>query len=369
MGAQHKRPKHGIMGWLQSAVLGFVQLWTTILGIDGKPIISEIIISVLFCVPISIACSYWVFAGGIRWDNTLHVMMGAALGFLLVFRLQTAYNRFWEARGHVELAIQSCRSIAVLVITQYHRHYGDPGFDVPKCVDDIRRYIMMYFFCMIYQLIDVDVRQKAIEELLTQQELQLLLRTPRARAITCVKWVAARLAHLEALGYMAPLQLHETNEGLQGMITAFNGLTKIKTTPTPFAIRQLCSVLAVVYVYFAPLALANEFSNILDQYWSVMLRTMLSSVLLGFAILGMNQTASVLEDPWRNSESDLPLVKIGTKLNEELLSLFAEPIPPLVGPDNMDTKAGVAEALIGARPTGSGSRGGRIKEIDGTATN
>lgn len=228
---------------------------------------------------------------------------------------------------------------------------------------------MMYFFCMIYQLIDVDVRQKAIEELLTQQELQLLLRTPRARAITCVKWVAARLAHLEALGYMAPLQLHETNEGLQGMITAFNGLTKIKTTPTPFAIRQLCSVLAVVYVYFAPLALANEFSNILDQYWSVMLRTMLSSVLLGFAILGMNQTASVLEDPWRNSESDLPLVKIGTKLNEELLSLFAEPIPPLVGPDNMETKAGVGEALIGARPTGSGSRGGRIKEIDGTATN
>ena len=53
------------------------------------------------------------------------------------------------------------------------------------------------------------------QELLTQQELQLLLRTPRARAITCVKWVAARLAHLEALGYMAPLQLHETNEGLQ----------------------------------------------------------------------------------------------------------------------------------------------------------
>ena len=48
-------------------------------------------------------------------------------------------------------------------------------------------------------------------------------------------------------------------------------------------------MLAVVYVYFAPLALANDFSNILDQYWSVMLRTMSASVLLGFAILGMNQ--------------------------------------------------------------------------------
>lgn len=62
---------------------------------------------------------------------------------------------------------------------------------------------------------------------------------------------------------------------------------------------------------------------------------MLSSVLLGFAILGMNQTASVLEDPWRNSESDLPLVKIGGRLNEELLYLFAEPIPPLVRSDQI----------------------------------
>jgi len=255
----------------------------------------------------------------------------------------------------------------VLVITQYHRHYGEPGVEVPKCVDDIRRYSMMYFFCMIYQLIEVDVRQREIEELLTQQELQLLLRTPRGRAITCVKWVAARLAHLEALGYMAPLQLHETNEGLQGMISAFNGLVKIKSSPTPFAIRQLCSVLAVVYVYFAPLALANEFSNILDQYWSVMLRTMFASVLLGFAIFGINQTAAALEEPWRNSESDLPLIKMGVRLNEEMLYLFAEPIPPLVGPDGNETKNGGGETLVGARPTGAGMRGGHAKELDGTA--
>jgi hypothetical protein len=113
-----------------------------------------------------------------------------------------------QARGHVEKAIESCRSIAVLVITQYNRHYGEPGgrsphkgrcsrarfsggsgvresgcvlggllrvavmaaaareptpppharaprlagAEVPKCVDDIRRYSMMYFFCMIYQV-------------------------------------------------------------------------------------------------------------------------------------------------------------------------------------------------------------------------
>jgi len=122
----------------------------------------------------------------------------------------------------------------------------------------------------------------------------------------------------------------------------------------------------VWYVYFAPLALANEFNKITDQYWSLMLRTMLSSVLLGFAILGINQTAMLLEDPGRNSESDLPLVKMGIRLNEELLFLFAEPIPPLVGQEVQDSKGG-QEALIGSKPNGVGTRGGRIKEMDGLA--
>merc|ERR1719253_1730770 len=112
----------------------------------------------------------------------------------------------------------------------------------------------MYYLSMVYRLLDLDLRQPHIENFCTQQVL-LLLRVDGARSITCVKWVGARLAHLEALGYMAPLQLHETNEGLSLMIRAYNGLVKIKTTPTPFSIRQLCSVMTVVYVYTAPLAL------------------------------------------------------------------------------------------------------------------
>ena len=84
------------MGWMQSAVLGFAELWAVVMGLEGQSIIAEVIIAVLLCVPISIIASYWVYEGGIHWDQTLHVMMGAALGFLLVFRLQTAYSRYWE---------------------------------------------------------------------------------------------------------------------------------------------------------------------------------------------------------------------------------------------------------------------------------
>ena len=109
MGARNKRPKGGVMGWLQHAVLGFVELCSTVAGLDGKPIIAEIAIAVLFCIPVSVVCSYWVWEGNLHWDNTMHTQMAAALGFLLVFRLQTAYSRYWEVCAAASSAVALSR--------------------------------------------------------------------------------------------------------------------------------------------------------------------------------------------------------------------------------------------------------------------
>ena len=78
-------------------------------------------------------------------------------------------------------------------------------------------------------------------------------------AVVVIKWIGARLSHLEQLGYISPLQLHETNEGIEGMIEAFNGLTKLKDTPVPAKIRQLTGQLTLFFVYTSPLALATTF--------------------------------------------------------------------------------------------------------------
>lgn len=353
---------------MQTGVLGFARLWSTVLGFGGYSIFAEVLMSVLLVIPLAVVESFWIVEGRFHWDSTLHVFMSAPIGFFLVFRLNAAYTRYWEARSYLEQAIASCRSISLLVITQYHRHYGEHGHEVPKCVDDVRRYLMMYYFTTVFRLLDLDVRQPLIEDFVTQQELQLLLRQQSARAITCLKWTASRLAHLEALGYMAPLQLHEANGALRDMIEAYNGLLKIKSAPMAFSVRQLCSAIAVVYVYMAPLPLADAFSAILTQYWSVMMATVLSSLLLGFAILGINQTAAAYEVPWDNQLVDMPMVAMGSLLHTELLNIYADPIPPLMGVSQNAHEADASADLDGNRKriAGSGLRGGKMKEISGT---
>ena len=338
------------------SVNGFKKITKDVVPIEGNDsIFYSIAVPVLLVFPIAAASVSLIVDAGYTWSSDLHILLTPGIGFLVVFRCTSAFNRFWEARGHLSKAIKGCRTLAIIVITQYHRHAGKPGDDIPKAVDDVRRYLLVYFHTMINQLHETEVRQPNIEDFVTKQEMDLLLRRRTGQAITALKWIGARLAYLESLGYLSPLQLHETNESLTLLIESFNGLTKIKSTPIPFPIRQLCSLLTVIYVYSAPLALATAFRGF-TEYWNIMGRTVGGSVscrtpptlspqsphhrppsshqvLLALAFFGINQTAVDLEDPLGSDANDLPLDRMGQALIEELNGLFSEPIPILKAPN------------------------------------
>lgn len=325
-----------IISLLSLSVTGFQKIMYDVLPFEGDSVLFSILLPVLLAFPVAAFSVMLIVDAGYTWSSDLHVLLTPGIGFLVVFRCTTAFNRWWEARGHIAKAVKGCRTLSIIVITQYHRHAGKSGHDIPKAVDDVRRYLLVYFHTMVNQLHELEVRQPNIEDFVTQQEMHLLNRRKTGQAITALKWVGARLAYLESLGYLSPLQLHETNESVTLLIEAFNGLTKIKTTPIPFPIRQLCSLLTIVYVYTAPLALATAFRNF-DQYWNIMARTILGSVLLALAFFGINQTAADLEDPLGHDPNDLPLAKFGSTLVLELNGLFSEPIPILKLPVNERT--------------------------------
>ena len=259
----------------------------------GGSIIGDFSLQMLLSIPISAFWAWMITTYNFDWQDGMGgATFGVGTAFLLTMRVQTAYARYWEARGHIGTSIKCCRTTGILVVTQFHRHYGQPGSEVPKCVDDIRRYMMLYFYTMMLQVQGKSLNNSRLEQYLTQPELNLLQGRKNA-AVVCVKWIASRLAHLESLGYMSPLQLHETNDALDGMIDAFNGLTKIKGTPIPFPIRQLCNILNTVYCYTIPLVFASKFASTYNEQLNIIGRTCLSAALISFAFFGINTTAKV----------------------------------------------------------------------------
>ena len=67
------------------------------------------------------------------------------------------------------------------------------------------------------------------------------------------------------MGYISPLQLHETNEGMEGMIEAFVELEKIKNCQVPFSIRQSCTCMTLFFVYTSPFAIATGFAQVITN--------------------------------------------------------------------------------------------------------
>lgn len=124
---------------------GFTGQWAVIIGIgEHEPsIFVELLGMLSLTLPVCALVTYIVATKGYTLGDEIHEFLCFVIGFLVVIRLQEAYRRFWEARQHLSTARTALISVALVVITQYHRHYGDPAPAVYKALDDVRRYLLL----------------------------------------------------------------------------------------------------------------------------------------------------------------------------------------------------------------------------------
>ena len=322
-------------------------------------------LSAALLLPLTVLCTWCTVTLEYSFGWDIYQYISFLLAFLLIFRLQTSFARYWEARTLLAEAKTSIISLGLIAVTQYHRHYGDPSDEVKLCLEDVHRYLCLFYFTLANSLRDKDLRQRNIERFVTEDELKLLRKGRGVEApVVVIKWIGSRLTSLEAMGYISPLQLHETNEGLEGMVEAFNGLDKIKTTKIPSAIRQFCTFLTLFFVYTSPFAIATGFTQVYTSFNNILARALLSAFISGVFYLSINATSRTLEDPIGDDPHDLDLDDIGHELVLELAGMFSDPIPCVVGVNEEVTKEGFQGKPMKATPD-QGSRGGHMKSADG----
>ena len=181
----------------------------------------------------------------------------AAVAFLLTSKLSLAYARYWEGRGHLGTAVKCCRAIAILIKPRL-------GDDIVAldCADDARRYSMLYYWTMCFQLLGMQSKGMPVVMQHLEgrpEEEQLLFERPANTALTALVWLSARVADLAEAGVLSQHELQENCRIVNEMVEAFNESTKLKNTPVPLPMEHLCAVLTNVYVYTSPLALATAF--------------------------------------------------------------------------------------------------------------
>jgi ion channel-forming bestrophin family protein len=233
-------------------------------------------------------------------DQLGHTVMGVSLGMLIVFRTNTSFARYWEARSHWGALVNASRNL-----TRSAAVYAGPA-------GDLARLVSAYVIAVKQFLRGQDdlsaLRQLVPGRVLAQASAASNPPTIVARAMS--EWIASR--HAE--GRLDEVQASRM-EGLVGTLTdAQGGCEKILRTPMPFVYAALIKQVLLLYLGSLPFVLVNKMG----------FAAPLAVAGVSLGMLGIEEAGVEIEDPFGTGPNHLALDKICETIARDVTALTAD---------------------------------------------
>ncbi|MCS6820682.1 MAG: hypothetical protein NZ551_02335 [Microscillaceae bacterium] len=245
--------------------------------------------------------NYEVFELKLKMTGVVHSILGLALGLLLVFRTNTAYERWWEGRRMWGSLINNSRNFAIKV---------NAFFTQPQDREFFKRHIPAFAFALKHHLRDnSDVNNL---HSLTSQDKQAL-----ANAQNLPSMIVKRMYELVALRNNDN-SLHESHllsldAHLKEFVDVMGACDRIRSTPMPQAYNTHLNQFLNLYTISLPFSLIHDL-----KYW-----TILVVVFTFYALAGLKLIGEEIEDPFGKDINDLPLDAICQSIERSVNEILA----------------------------------------------
>jgi putative membrane protein len=216
-------------------------------------------------------------------DQLGHTVLGVALSMLIVFRTNSAYHRYWDARSHWGVIVNASRNLARMGAA-----YAGPA-------EDLARLVAAYAVAVKQKLrgsaefaeLRPLVPGRLYEQLSKAQDPPAVL----ARAVS--DWIQHRLLE----GRLHPQQAMQM-EGLVGsLVDQQGGCEKIRRTPLPFVYAALIKQILLVYLFSLPFVLVAKMGYAAP----------LAVAVVALGMLGIEEAGVEIENPFDLDPNTLPL--------------------------------------------------------------
>ncbi len=251
---------------------------------------------------------HYGFHDEIRLDPMIFSFLGIVLSILLVFRTNSAYDRWWEGRKQWGALVNHCRNLAIEI---------DRAF--PEEDADSRQYLAGRISNFCVALRDHLREGTKVEELEGLDEHE---RAVYGRARHVPNHIASEIVGRIQKVYRAggftgedQLNLHVHTRALVDILGACE---RIKKTPIPFSYAVHIKVFILVYGLLLPFALVAMFG-----LWAVLV-----VMFVFFAFLGLELMAEEIEGPFGLDCNDLPTGVIASTIRENVFELLAPSLCP-----------------------------------------
>ncbi|MGB1507805.1 MAG: bestrophin family protein [Crocinitomicaceae bacterium] len=213
----------------------------------------------------------------------VYSLIGFVLSLLLVFRTNTAYDRWWEGRKKWGELVNNSRNLAIKISALT---------DDPEIRTYFKRMISNYVFAMKEHLRE----GVKVEELdLTEEEKKELSQFEHKPNYIAQK-MYAKLHAMKQSGKLTEENYIVIDVNLKTFSDIIGACERIKNTPIPYSYSMFLKKFIFIYVTTLPLAFVNTFG-----YYSSLV-----SIFVFYVLVSMEILAEEIEDPFGKDDNDLP---------------------------------------------------------------
>lgn len=242
---------------------------------------------------------YWQLADDSYVKNItiMHGMLGFVISLLLVFRTNTAYDRWWEGRKMWGSLVNNSRNLAiklsVILMDEKDRSF-------------FRKIIPSYASILNKHLKDEETGKQLFDD------VHLEIDHHKHRPNQVAKILFQKINDLYVSKKITGDQLIILNAEVLSFTEICGACERIKNTPIPYSY----SAFLKKFIFFYVMTLPFGYSFSLGYYVAPVV------VFIFYVLASLELIAEEIEDPFGNDENDLPTKKIAENIKKHVEELI-----------------------------------------------
>lgn len=231
-------------------------------------------------------------------STVIHSLLGFVISLLLVFRTNTAYDRWWEGRKLWGQLVNVSRNLGIKLTAVFeHDEHGE------------REYWLMLISNYSYALKE-HLRGRSANSIIEglDEPIREMLRDREhvPNAIACL--MQEQLISLLRLGKISQEQLINLQRDTDQFTDIVGACERIKRTPIPYIYSLFIKKFIFIYTITMPFGFVRDFG-----YWTIPV-----VVFVFYAMASLEVIAEEIEDPFGRDTNDLPTDEISSNIRKHV---------------------------------------------------
>ena len=232
----------------------------------------------------------------------LHTILGTVMSLLLVFRTNTAYDRWWEGRKLWGSLTNSSRNLAskMNAILHFSDHENRSFY---------RKSIPLFAITLSHHLLLEKTRTELDQDFTDEFEMPAdVYHKPNYLASI----IHQRTYKLRKEEKITESELLSINSEISNFLEVTGASERIKNTPIPYSYSSFLRKFILFYIITLPWVFSSTLGNYVIPF----------SIFIFYVLGSLELIAEEIEDPFGGDENDVPIEKISQNIKRNVSEII-----------------------------------------------